>query len=296
VSEQKTGDTPGPGADGSPAGNRSAQSALINGVSVFASLVGIVFAVAAFPTGWLKVLGLLTCAVAGALMNQAARDRDRGKLSNAMLVWLSLSGVVVLLLVISFAAAQSGQQAAADHAASSTESAPTGPSDTYSEPSPEPTSETESPTTQSATSPAASAPDEAVYRDKQIKLSPPDCDYGLGTWPVDFDEPAVNGKWADLQYNCESADSGGLIESEDAQNFGDAPAGAVTATSCQDSAQTTGHVSVNVTDVVPKKSAWCVITHTGQIAWIRVTAKGVPFAEYTNQPTLTLLVTLWPPA
>lgn len=227
---------------------------------VFASLVGIVFAVAAFPNAWLKVLGLLTCAVAGALMMQEARDRDKGKLSNAMLAWLSVTGVVVLLLVISFAA-QSGQPPASDRAAAESSST--------SSPEPVAPSTTSTTTTQPTTSQPVPDPEEpeTSYRDKLIKFSPPDCSYGIGTWPVDFDKPAVNEKWADLQYNCESYDGGGLIESEDALNFADAPAGAVTATTCQDAARTTGHVSVNVTDVVAKKSAWCVITHSGQVAW-----------------------------
>lgn len=283
-----------PSADSgvSPEAHTRTQTALVNLTGVFGSIFGMIFVVAKFPTFWPKVIGLMACISVTGLAWQAARDRDRGKLSNRLLAWLLGTGSVILVLVMSITAQirESPSSGPTDKAGGSAQSSSTAERNQ--------TSAEDSSITQPAQPPAAQTTDTStdplapIYSDKVMKFAPPGCGFsGSSSWSIDFDIPAVNGEGGDLQYDCEDY---GLIESWDAKSFGDAPSGSATAENCQDAAQATGRASVNVSEVVAKKTGWCVVTHSGQVAWVRITGKGAPFSEYGELPTLTLLVTLWP--
>lgn len=143
---------------------------------------------------------------------------------------------------------------------------------------------------------ASSAPTQAVYTDKIFKFSPPPGCSGDYYRRIDLDAAELNGDDSDLRYYCLGAQHHGAIQRKGAKQFGEAPSGSVTAENCREAARTTDHDEVDVSTISANKTTWCVITHSGQIAWIRVIDKGEPFgASDYREPTLTLQVTLWPP-
>ncbi len=80
---------------------RKAEKTLIGVGGFLAGVVGVVFAVAPLTmTLPIRLTGAIASAAAAGLMIQAARDRDRGMLSNGMLALLLSTGSLVSVLVV----------------------------------------------------------------------------------------------------------------------------------------------------------------------------------------------------
>jgi NPCBM/NEW2 domain len=93
----------------------TAMTTLTRGAGVVGGLIGAFFALVALATPVLKIAGLVACVCVGWAMLQVAHERDRGRLANSLLIWLSASGASTLLLIILLAGQSSGLSAP-DHA------------------------------------------------------------------------------------------------------------------------------------------------------------------------------------
>lgn len=83
---------------------RSAAATFTQAAGIVTGLAGVGLSLLTFSSALLKLLVLVVFCSAGMVMFQAARDRQRGLLSTPMIVWLSLSGACVLVLVVILAA------------------------------------------------------------------------------------------------------------------------------------------------------------------------------------------------
>lgn len=190
-----------PAVTTSPSSSKpTAITTLTRGAGVVGGLIGGFFALVALATPVLKIAGLVACICVGWATLQVAHERDRGRLANSLLIWLSASGASTLLLIILLAGQTSGSSASAPaggNSAAASSSLTSSPSTSRSVVGT--TTTAVSPTATSLTPPPAAAPDVTWLADLQPVVSNEDWTIKpVQVKGVTYNRAlSVEGKWCD---------------------------------------------------------------------------------------------------